>query len=96
MSKKIDVEYIANLARIKLKKDEIENFSSQLGEILSYIEKLNQVDTKNSQPTTHPLPLKNVFREDSVKSSLPIDKVLKNAPKKKDSFFKVPKVIEEA
>lgn len=95
MKKKIDVEYIANLARVRLNKEEVKNFSSQLDDIISYVEKLNKVDTKDTPPTTHPLPLKNIFREDKIKDSLSVDKVLMNAPKKKETFFKVPKVIEE-
>lgn len=95
MKKKIDVEYIANLARISLSKKEIGGFASQLDDIISYVEKLNGVDTKDTPPTTHSIPLKNVFREDVVKDSLPADQALNNAPKKRDSFFKVPKVIEE-
>ncbi|MBL7069336.1 MAG: Asp-tRNA(Asn)/Glu-tRNA(Gln) amidotransferase subunit GatC [Candidatus Omnitrophica bacterium] len=96
MKKNIDVDYIANLARIKLEKKESSDFSSQLGDIISFVEKLNKVDTKDTPPTTHPLPLMNVFREDKVKESLPAEKALSNAPDKKYSFFKVPKVIEEA
>ena len=94
MKKKIDIEYIANLARLRLSEDEVKCFSGQLGDVISYIEKLNKVDTSDVPPTTHPLLLKNVFREDVVKDSLPLDKVLTNAPKRKSSFFKVPKVIE--
>ena len=94
--KKIDVKYIANLARIRLDEERIKDFSRQLNDIISYMEKLNNVDTRNTPPTTHPLPLKNVFREDEVKASLPVDKALANAPKRKDSFFKVPKIIEES
>ncbi len=96
MKQKIDVAYIVNLARMKLDKGQLKDFSRQLDDIIAYVEKLNKVDTKDTLPTTHPLPLQNVFREDRVKDSLPLDKVLKNAPKQKGSFFKVPKVIEEA
>ena len=95
VKKKIDVEYIANLARIRLSRPEIESFSGELGDIISYIEQLSKVDTKDTGPTTHPVPLANVFREDEVKDSLHPDKALSNAPKRKDNFFKVPKVIEE-
>ena len=83
MKKKIDVEYIANLARINLSAEDIKGFSGQLGDIISYIEKLNKVDTDKTPPTTHPLPLKDVFREDKVTESLPVDKVLMNAPWKR-------------
>ncbi len=94
MKKKIDVGYIANLARIELTKLQAQSFSEQIGDIISYIEKLNEVDTEGCEPTTHPLPLKNVFREDLVKESLPVDEALSNAPAKSKGSFKVPKVIE--
>ncbi len=94
MKKKIDVEYIANLARMRLDEEDIKSFSGQLADIISYIEKLNSVNTKDIPPTTHPLPITNVFREDEVRESLPVEKALANAPKKRDRSFKVPKVVE--
>ncbi|MFH1753666.1 MAG: Asp-tRNA(Asn)/Glu-tRNA(Gln) amidotransferase subunit GatC [Candidatus Omnitrophota bacterium] len=94
VNKKIDVQYIANLARIRLSEKEAKSFSGQLADVISYIEKLNGVDTNQTQPTTHPLPITNVFKEDKVGESLPLDKVLANAPKKNEAFFKVPKVVE--
>ena len=93
---KIDVQYVAKLARIKLTEKELSQFSVQLSGILSYIEQLNTLDTKDVEPTSHVLPLKNVYREDVVKPSLPVDKVLRNAPDAADGFFRVPKIIEEA
>ncbi|MEE8359312.1 MAG: Asp-tRNA(Asn)/Glu-tRNA(Gln) amidotransferase subunit GatC [Candidatus Omnitrophota bacterium] len=94
MKKKIDVEYIANLARIRLNGKDIKSFSGQLDDVISYIEKLNSVDTKDTPPTTHPLPITNIFREDEVRESLSVEKVLANAPEKRDTSFKVPKVVE--
>jgi len=96
MKKDIDVDYIAKLARIRLEKKESSDLSSQLGDIITFIEKLNRVDTNQVPPTTHPLPLMNVFREDRAGRSLSADKALSNTPDKKYPFFKVPKVIEEA
>ena len=89
-----DVEYTAKLARIDLSAEEKELFARQLDRILEYINKLNEVDTSGVEPTTHVLPLKNVYREDKVQDSLPIDKALQNAPEKEGAFFKVPQVIE--
>ena len=89
-----DVEYTAKLARIDLSAEEKELFAQQLDRILEYINKLNEVDTSGVEPTTHVLPLKNVYREDKVQDSLPIDKALQNAPEKEGAFFKVPQVIE--
>jgi aspartyl-tRNA(Asn)/glutamyl-tRNA(Gln) amidotransferase subunit C len=89
----IDIKYVANLARIRLTDKEIERFSKQLKDVLKYIDKLKELDITNIQPTSHVLPLKNIFREDVVKSSLNSEEVLKNAPQRKGNFFKVPKVL---
>jgi len=91
---KLDVVYIANLARLALTDEEIKRLGKQLNDILDYINKLNEVNTKDVESTSHVLPLQNVDRDDSVKASLPIQEVLKNAPSKEGDFFKVPKVIE--
>jgi aspartyl-tRNA(Asn)/glutamyl-tRNA(Gln) amidotransferase subunit C len=88
-----DVEHIAELARLKFSDSEIENFTHQLNEILSYMEKLNQLNTDNIEPLSHPVEGSNVFREDNVKPSIPTDEALKNAPEKDEHFFRVPKVI---
>ncbi len=91
---RIDVGYVAKLARLALTDLETKHLGRQLNDILDYINKLNEVDTKDIEPTSHVLPLENVEREDVVKPSLAIDEVLKNAPSKEGNFFKVPKVIE--
>ena len=94
--KKSDVLYVASLARIKLEDAQIEGFTGQLDSILGYIKQLDGVDTGSVQPTSHPLPMVNVFRKDDLKPSLPQDKVLENAPGEEGYFFKVPKVIDGA
>ena len=97
MTKKIDrkeVKYIAHLARLQLTSEEEEKFSRQLGEILTYADKLKEVDTRNVPPTSHVFALKNVFREDKQKKSLSQPEALSNAPKKKRNQFQVPKIIE--
>jgi aspartyl-tRNA(Asn)/glutamyl-tRNA(Gln) amidotransferase subunit C len=88
-----DVEHIAELARLEFSEKELDNFTHQLNEILSYVEKLNELDTENVEPLSHPVENTNVFRDDEVKTSVPREKALKNAPDKNESFFKVPKVI---
>jgi aspartyl-tRNA(Asn)/glutamyl-tRNA(Gln) amidotransferase subunit C len=89
------VKHVALLSRLELNEKELEEYSSQLASILSYIAKLNEADTEGVQPTSHALPtLKNVFRKDVLRPSLKTDDALKNAPSKEGSFFKVPKVIE--
>jgi len=96
MPKKIDVEYVANLARIRLSEKDLKNFQGQFKDILSYIEKLNKLDTSKVPPTSHILPVKNVFRKDIVRPSLPPEKALANAPAKKNNLFKMPKIVEGA
>ncbi|MBU4128915.1 Asp-tRNA(Asn)/Glu-tRNA(Gln) amidotransferase subunit GatC [bacterium] len=91
---KQDVEYVAKLARLKLSEKEKEKFAKQLDQILKYVDKLNESDTEKVKPTSHVLPLKNIFREDKVGKSLKVEKVLENAPEKTRGFFKVPKVID--
>lgn len=90
---KKDVEKIAELARLKFTEEELENFTPQMNEILSYMDKLNELDTKNVKPLSHPVEQTNVFREDVLKLSISTEDALKNAPSKDEHHFKVPKVI---
>jgi aspartyl-tRNA(Asn)/glutamyl-tRNA(Gln) amidotransferase subunit C len=93
ISKK-DIEYIANLSRIELTEHEKEMFVHQLNDILSYIEKLNKLNTENIKPLAYAMSVSNVFREDKLEHSIPLEDVLLNAPAVQGAFFKVPKVIE--
>ncbi|MBN2572527.1 MAG: Asp-tRNA(Asn)/Glu-tRNA(Gln) amidotransferase subunit GatC [Ignavibacteriales bacterium] len=88
-----DVEYIAKLARLKFEEDEKEKLCKEMNQILEYMSKLNELDTENVEPLSHPIDLSNVFREDEVKKSISTEEALKNAPDKDDKFFKVPKII---
>jgi len=90
---KKDVEKIAELARLKFSEEELENFTPQMNEILNYMEKLNELDTENVEPLSHPVEQTNVFREDELKPSISTEEALKNAPEKDEHHFKVPKVI---
>jgi aspartyl-tRNA(Asn)/glutamyl-tRNA(Gln) amidotransferase subunit C len=98
LSKK-DVEHVARLARLALSEEEKERYTQQLASILTYIEKMSALDTQNVPPTSHVLPLSNVWREDKVEPSTsetlgsPED-ILANAPEREGSLFKVKKVIE--
>ena len=97
MSNKIDesqVRTVAKLARLDLTEVEVAEFSTELSAILEYIEKLNELDTDSVEPLAHCLPIHNVFRDDSVKSSLEVEDVLKNAPEREGEFFKVPKILD--
>jgi len=90
----LEIEHIALLARLKLTEEEKRLFSKQVGSIIEYINKLNELGTANVEPTSHVLPLKNVFREDKLRPSLSRDKALQNAPDRNDRFYRVPKIIE--
>lgn len=89
-----DVENVAALAKLRFSEEEKQKLISQLNRILEYFQKLNELDTTDVEPTSHVLPIKNVFREDVVTSSLPQEQILANAPDQWKGHFKVPKVIE--
>lgn len=89
-----DVEHIAELARLEFSKEELESFTHQLNQILKYVEKLNELDTENIEPLSHPVEGVNAFREDELKPSISREEALKNAPDSSEEFFKVPKVID--
>jgi aspartyl-tRNA(Asn)/glutamyl-tRNA(Gln) amidotransferase subunit C len=88
-----DVEHIAELARLKFEEKELDQFTNELNEILTYVEKLNELDTENVEPLSHPIEGVNNFREDIVRPSIQREEALKNAPDKDEEFFRVPKVI---
>ena len=94
MISKDNVKYVADLARIHLREEEIEHLTTDLEKILQYINKLDTLDVGQIEPTSHVLPIKNVLREDKVRPSLTQEEVLKFSVEKKDGAFKVPKVIE--
>jgi aspartyl-tRNA(Asn)/glutamyl-tRNA(Gln) amidotransferase subunit C len=89
-----DVEHVAKLARLDLKDNEKQQFTEQLNAILKYAEQLEQLNTDHIPPTSHAMPLVNVMRKDEAKSSLPLEKVMLNAPDEEDGQFKVPAVLE--
>ena len=91
-----DVEYLARLARIELTAEELQRFAGQLGGILAYVDKLKSVSTDDVPPTSHVLPLTDVFREDRTQPSLPTELALANAPDREGPFFRVPKIIESS
>ncbi len=89
-----DVKYVAHLARVALSPDEEEKLGVQLKNILSYIEKLKELDVSNVEPTAHAVPLINVFRADEIRPSLSNEEALRNAPSKANGLFLVPKIVE--
>ncbi|MFZ5944331.1 MAG: Asp-tRNA(Asn)/Glu-tRNA(Gln) amidotransferase subunit GatC [Bacillota bacterium] len=88
-----DVEHVALLSRLELTAEEKEEHLQQLNKILDYMEVLNKVDTSQVEPLAHVLPIHNVLREDELRSTLPKDKVLQNAPEEDEGMFKVPKIV---
>jgi aspartyl-tRNA(Asn)/glutamyl-tRNA(Gln) amidotransferase subunit C len=89
-----DVEHVAGLARLTLSEEEKQQFSAQLNKILQYAGKLDELNTDGVEPTSHVMPIANVMREDAVRPSLPLERVLLNAPDEEDGQFKVPAVLE--
>lgn len=88
-----DVKHVAHLAKLNLTESEIDAYTRQLGNILTYMEKLNQLDTADVKPLSHVMEVTNAFREDDTQSSLDREKALENAPETDGEFFLVPKVI---
>ena len=90
-----DVLYVASLSRVNLQQEEIDKITQNLEDILQYIAKLEKLDVSQIQPTSHVLPIHNVYREDKPSPSLSQQEALKIAPTHAKGAFKVPKVIEE-
>jgi aspartyl-tRNA(Asn)/glutamyl-tRNA(Gln) amidotransferase subunit C len=90
----IDIDYVANLARIELSDKERELFSSQLGSILEYFEQLNQVDVSGVEPMAHAFQVENVLREDASVEGFDPETAVKHAAAKRNNMVQVPKVIE--
>ena len=90
-----DVEHIAELAKLALTPDEIEQYRRQLSDILEHFETLQQVDTSSVPPTASVLPLRTVMRADQVRPSLSTEDALANAPDRQDGFLRVRAVFGE-
>ena len=91
-----EVEHVAKLARLGLTDKEIAKFQKELASVLAYVEKLNEVNTKNVPLTAQVTGLTNVFREDEVKKcDISLDELLTNAPAKEGRHLKVKAVLEE-
>ncbi len=89
-----DVEYVASLAQLTLDDAAKARMLEDMGKILGYVEKLNELDTAGVEPMMHVLDLANVYREDTVLPSLDHDLALKNAPNSDGSYFLVPRILE--
>ena len=90
----LNIDRIAQLARIALTPEEKEKFSAQLADVLTNIEKLREVDVTGVEPTAHAFPVYNVWADDIAQPGLSVEDALRNAPEKRDNMIVVPKVVE--
>jgi aspartyl-tRNA(Asn)/glutamyl-tRNA(Gln) amidotransferase subunit C len=90
-----EVAHLAKLARLAVTEDELDLFAGQLGVILEAVASVGQVAAEDIPPTSHAVPLTNVFRPDEVRPSLPREKVLAAAPAVEDDRFRVPRILDE-
>ena len=90
----LNINHVANLARLALTPEEKAQFARQLGDVLAYIEQLKQVDVSHVEPMAHAFPVYNVWRDDVPEPALPVEAALQNAPARRDNMIVVPKVVE--
>lgn len=88
------IEYVGILAKLELSEEEKEKAKKDMGSMLDYIDKLNELDTTGVEPMSHVFPVQNVFREDVVVNGDDRENILKNAPEEKDGSFVVPKMVD--
>lgn len=88
------IKHVADLARLNITETEREKLTAEMENIISYVDKLNELDTTDVQPMEHVIPMRNVLREDVVTGSFDREKLLKSAPSHEDGCYKVPKVVE--
>ena len=88
------IEYVGILAKLELSDEEKEKAKKDMGSMLDYIDKLNELDTTGVEPMSHVFPMNNVFREDVVLNGDDRENILKNAPEQKDGSFVVPKTVD--
>jgi len=90
----MDVDHMAHLARMYLDPEQVAEFKNQLGEVLRYVEKLQELDLTGIEPTAHAIPVENVLRSDEVRPCLDHDAALDNAPSSFQGEFEVPSIID--
>lgn len=89
-----DVMHVAKLSRLQVAEQDVEKFTTQFNDILSYAEVINQLDTSEIKPTAHAIELHNILREDIVKESFTNQQALANAPATENGCYLVPKVVD--
>ena len=90
-----EVRHIATLSRLQLSDEEVAMMMKELSAIVGYVDQLREVDVEGVDPTAHAVDVKNVFRDDVVRESIGSDRAVANAPQNEDSYFKVPKVLDQ-
>jgi len=90
---KNEVEHVAHLARLTLTDEELVKMTGQLDNILSYVDKIEELDTSQVVPTSHVFSVSNAFREDVEKESLTQTEAVRNGPQQDGEMFQVPKII---
>ena len=88
------IEYVGILAKLELSPEEKEEAKKDMGRMLDYIDKLNELDTTGVEPMSHVFPVNNVFREDEVTNGDDRENMLSNAPEQKDGCYKVPRTFD--
>ncbi|HLX87513.1 MAG TPA: Asp-tRNA(Asn)/Glu-tRNA(Gln) amidotransferase subunit GatC [Acidimicrobiales bacterium] len=91
-----DAAYVARLARLDLTDEELDTYAGQLAAVLEHAAAVAALDTRDVEPTSHPLPMRNVLRNDEVRPSLDRDEVLAQAPAAEDGRFRVPRILGDA
>lgn len=91
---KDDIESVAYLSRLELSEEEKDKFTGHINRLLEHFERLQQLDTEDVEPTSHVIPVYNVFRKDESRPSLPAEEVVSNGPQVAESCFVVPRVVE--
>ncbi|MEW5785448.1 MAG: Asp-tRNA(Asn)/Glu-tRNA(Gln) amidotransferase subunit GatC [Bacillota bacterium] len=89
-----EVDYVARLARLRLSDAEKGRMAGQLSDILETARRVQELNTENVAPTSHVISLPTAFREDVVEASLPLNRVLQNAPAREKDFFRVPRIAD--
>lgn len=91
-----EVAHLAKLARLALTEDELDHYAGQLDVILSAVARVSEVVSEDIPPTSHAVPVVNVFREDVVTPSLKAEQALSGAPSSEESRFRVPRILDES
>ena len=91
---RIDVRYVAHLARLELTDEEVRTFQGQLDQIVAYVRKISELDVRGIEPTAHAVAVQNVLRKDEMRPGMDRETALRNAPETTGELIRVPKIVE--